>query len=102
MVLHETCGSKSESDIDGTFSIQTLSEFLLTLLGILEFVLYIVETMNDKQDTYILYTLETKTFYFFQFLEGIFRYSELLFLIYDGMNHSVFNNFYDILEQFNE
>ena len=64
-MLHETCGSKSESDIDGTFSIQTLSEFLLTLLGILEFVLYIVETMNDKQDTYILYTLETKTFYFF-------------------------------------
>ena len=100
VVLHETCGGKSESDIDGTFSIQTLSEFLLILLGILEFVLYIVETMNDKQDTYILYTLETKTFYFFNY--SIFRYSVLLFLIYDGMNHSVFNNFYDILEQFNE
>ena len=101
-MLHETCGGKSESDIDGTFSIQTLSEFLLILLGILEFVLYIyiVETMNDKQDTYILYTLETKTFYFFNY--SIFRYSVLLFLIYDGMNHSVFNNFYDILEQFNE
>ena len=75
VVLHETCGGKSESDIDGTFSIQTLSEFLLTLLGILEFVLYIVETMNDKQDTYILYTLETKTFYFF-------NYSILSFISY--------------------
>ena len=71
MVLHETCGSKSESDIDGTFSIQTLSEFLLTLLGILEFVLYIVETMNDKQDIYCNGTLETKTFYFFN-IERVF------------------------------
>ena len=68
MVLHETCGGKSESDIDGTFSIQTLSEFLLTLLGILEFVLYIVETMNDKQDTYT-YTVYfgNKNILFFQF-----------------------------------
>ena len=47
------------------------------------FYIYIVETMNDKQDTYILYTLETKTFYFFNFWReySIFRYSVLLFLI---------------------